>query len=292
MYRNKTINTKLFKPNAANEYSIFLKRSPILVCLGYEVDTLSSFSLTMPAPAKLDQFASTEYQQAVNDLRALYNSGSGVWWSGDEYGQHRHINLKGKEEQHEILGQQVHKRWMSLICKEIQSVSPKPPDEDLRLHEEFSAGFQTWLTERRKLAKIMVGNDSDGIESLMYGYIMMGAKDSALTGRRLAVTSSGRISIVPRHVQTGDSVVFLAGSLIPCVLRGFPIGDGENGENEIKQMIVKERLEEQDSGRREILKKISEKALTHCALIGEAYVEGEVGWTLREERPQTVFALS
>ncbi|KAF8855643.1 HET-domain-containing protein, partial [Acephala macrosclerotiorum] len=216
MYRNNTLKTKMPK---ANENCVCLKDIPVLACLGYEVDTIASFSLPLPPPVSLQRFARNEYQQAANGLLALYNAGSGVWWSGDEEGQHRHINLKNREAEHEKLGQVIHDEWLTLTNHDIPMLSSRTSEREMSVHREFLTGFQGWVAARGKEEVITVGYDTDGYESLMWGYLMSGAKESVLTGRRLAITSSGKLAIVPRNVARGDMVVFLAGSLVAYVVR-------------------------------------------------------------------------
>lgn len=241
IYKNNTVATKLFK--RGEQHSVFIKGAPpVYASLGYEADSISSLSLPLPISETFDPVSRDEYHQAVNDLVALYSSGPGVWWSGDEYGQQRHINLKGREAQHDALRQILYKEWLFLMSEDIINMSLVPTDEDLHMHAEFLKGFEPWLEERRKQEIITVGGESDGVESLMYSYLLKGARgrENALTGRRLAITSSGRLGIVPKRAQKGDSIVFLAGSLSGYALRRFPVEGGQNREEEIKESIVSE----------------------------------------------------
>jgi hypothetical protein len=140
----------------------------------------------------------------------------------------------------------------------------------------------------------MVGSDSDGIESLMWLYLRLQEYPTVLTGRRLAITKLGSVGVVPKQVQSGDMCVFLAGSFVSLVLRPDFEEPSEDLKHEIKTAFEAKKNGDVDPRRGTRLPcDISKLPIQKCTLVGESYVEGEVGWKFGDDRGETyrVYAL-
>jgi hypothetical protein len=266
----------------------FVSHPLVLAYVGYEVDIISDFSLALSDPSKLDVAARERYQKSADDLEALY--GSGAWWSGDENGQHRHIDLRGKEEQHEKLCLRLADEWLYVLTNDIGNLS----DDEMEMHNRFLPKFRTWLEGRAKQGLIMIGADSDGMESLMWLYLRLQNYPAVLTGRRFAITKSGKVGVVPKQVQVGDAIVYLAGSLVSLVLRPDPEIPTQDLELTIREAFEAKNGEVVVPTRgSRLLCDILKLPIQKCSLVGECYVEGEVGWKYGEDRGNnyTIYSL-
>ena len=270
----------------------FVSRPLILAHVGYEVDVVTAFSLVLPDPSEFDLASRQRYQKVADDLENLY--GAGAWWSGDEQGQHRHIDLHGKEARHEELCLELADKWLHMLSGDLLSTQNGLLEDDVETHKRFLPQFRLWLEERAKKGLIMVGGDSDGMESLMWLYMTLADYPAVLTGRRLAVTKSGRAAVVPKQVRNGDMAVFLAGSLVSLILRPSPEIPSESLKREIKSAFKAKKAIQTDSWKQDRLAcDLENLPIQRCSLIGECHLEGEIGWNYGEERENiyTIFAL-
>lgn len=132
-----------------------------------------------------------------------------------------------------------------------------------------------------------------GMASLMYTYLLPQQIPSALSGRRFAATKAGRIGVVPRNVQVGDLVVQLAGPLNTLVLRRDPKLRVACSETEIKNALkIPSEVESTKPNRRlDLMAKVDQMAVENCTLVGECYIDGVVGWKLKEKYDCKIYAL-
>jgi Heterokaryon incompatibility protein (HET) len=270
----------------------FVSRPLVLAYVGYQVDIVSDFSFVLPDPSELDIGAREKYQKVAEKLEILY--GAGAWWSGDETGQHRHVSLRGKEAQHEELCLSLAEEWLHVMSCDLLVCPQNLDGTETEAHERFLSHLRSWLQARAKEGRIMVGSDSDGMESLMWLYLRLADYPAVLTGRRLATTQSGKIGVLPKHARVGDIVVFLAGTYVSLLLRPDPEDPSEDLRHEIKSVFEAKKHVQDDPGRGTRLPCDMENlSIQKCTFVGECYVEGEVGWKYGEVRTEsyTVYAL-
>jgi hypothetical protein len=282
MYKNNTMFTTKLDPKA---HYAFVGKPPILAYIGYEVDVVSSCSLVLPDSKRLT--TSETYQQSISALEAFYHTGSGVWWSGDEKGQYRHVNFSGSEKEHEALYQGVTVEWQRIMRGELPSISLSSPTEEIMAHMRFLPRFETWLEHSARQRTIIAGSDSEGMASLMWLYLRQDNLRNVLTGRRFAITESGRVAIVPKQVRQGDIIVYLARSLISLVLRSGSVAGHKDLDLEIKKAFRTKGVTSP------LLDQLEKMLIENCILVGECYGDGEVGWKVKEdqERNYTIYAL-
>jgi hypothetical protein len=296
MYRDNNMSCQQLK---AKEHYVFVGDPLVLAYVGYKTEIVKDVSLVMPRSSSTNR---EDYQQTVKELQELYRSGGGVWWSGDTKGQYRHINLAGREAEHEKLCLKLADEWIKIMIEELPGILPPLADE-LESHEKFVHDFKTWLQHRATQGLIMVGGDSDHLESLMYNYLQLNIVPNVIEGRKFFVTESGRIGIAPKHTKSGDTVVCLAGSLKALVFRSNGQNDAPRLDQEIRRALQSRsndteedetEEEEEDSGEPiSEINRTAEMPIQHGILIGECYIEGVVAWLVEpQEKPQyTIFAL-
>ncbi|KAH7380935.1 heterokaryon incompatibility protein-domain-containing protein [Cadophora sp. MPI-SDFR-AT-0126] len=288
---------EMYKDNNARKLHLdskahyaFVGQPLTLAWVGYEGDVIESFSEQLPDPASLNNKERIAYQAAITKLKGMY---SNIWWSGDESGQHQHVDLRGKEEEHEKLCRVLNHEWLQILGKELPGPQAKSSKEDMKIEENFLGCFGKWVADRAPQQLIMAGSGSEGMASLMYTHLLPQHIPSALTGRRFAATKAGRVSVVPRNVQVGDLVVQLAGPLNALVLRRDPRPRNACSAREIKTALRKLNEDDsiQPSLRAEAMARIDEMAIKNCTLVGECYVDGFVGWKLKENYDCDIYAL-
>ena len=268
--------------NAKYHYA-FVSHPLVLAHVGYEVDVVSDFSLVLPDPSNLDIAARQRYQKAADDLETLY--GAGAWWSGDATGQHRHIDLRGKEARHEELCLNLADEWLHVLGNDLLDCEQEVGKDQVKTHEQFLPQFRRWLESRAKDGRIMVGSDSGGMESLMWLYLRHADYPAVLTGRRLAITKLGNVGVVPKQARVGDMIVFLAGSDVSIVLRPDSEDLMEDLKHEIKTALeAKSGLEDNPTRGVRLPSDLGKLPIQKCTLVGECYVEGEVGWKYGEDQ--------
>lgn len=261
----------------------FVSRPLVLACVGYEVDSVRDFSFVLPQSAHLDIPARQRYWKASNDLEALY--GAGAWWSGDETGQHRHVNLRGKEARHEELCLSLADEWLNVMSHDGLYSREGLDVAEVETHRRFLPQFRGWLEGRAKEGRIMVGSDSDGMESLMWLYLRAEGYPAVLTGRRLAITKSGKLGVVPKQARVGDVIVFLAGSYVSLILRPDSKDPTEDLKREINAAFeARNNVEEDPRMGARLFYNMSKLPIKKSSLVGECHVEGEVGWKFGEDR--------
>jgi hypothetical protein len=246
----------------------------------------------LPPPSELNPKGRTIYQKTVKELQVLYEN---VWWSGDSNGRYRHFSLAGAEEKHNDLCLGLVQEWIDLMTRDLLDFSPSPSTNELESHQRFVDLFGKWLRGRATQKLIMVGGDSDHLESIMYRYLFPEPVSSLLTGRRFMTTKSGRVGVAPQHAKKGDAIVYLAGTLIPLVLRRIHEHDIHVPEEEIKKAFQTKSLDNSKTTDSPLpqLYQFDNMPIEFGVLIGECYVEGEIGW-VREPKTQPqyqIFAL-
>ncbi|KAH6707740.1 heterokaryon incompatibility protein-domain-containing protein [Leptodontidium sp. MPI-SDFR-AT-0119] len=267
----------------------FVGQPPTLVWVGYGVDVVESYSVELPGPEALDVGAREEYQKAVRTLMGMY---SNVWWSGDESGQHQHVDLRGKEQEHERLCRVLGDEWLRIMSEELPHSQLFSPG-DTANQGKFEESFRAWLEARAPEQIIMAGSGSEGMASLMYTHLQPRNIPSVLTGRRIATTRTGRVAVVPRNVQVGDIIVHLAGPLISLILRRDARTQDIDLEMDIKNTLRAKNGDKsiQPDRRLEGMDNVDEMEVEHCTLVGECYVDGEVGWKLDQTWDLKIYAL-
>ncbi|CZT07849.1 uncharacterized protein RAG0_13153 [Rhynchosporium agropyri] len=245
--------------------------------------------MEFPDPEALDVVGKVCYQDCV---RALMNMYSGVWWSGDESGQHQHVDLRGNEEEHGSLCRGLGAEWLQII-QDLPVTTFKSCPDDLENHKKFIEGFEAWLDSRALQQIIMAGSASEGMACLMYNHLNPQRIPSTLTGRRLAVTQRGKVGVVPRSVQAGDVIVQLAGSLNLLVLRQDQRLRNQNIARDIKTALRARNDDESINAdqRLRVMQRIDLLDVKNSTLVGECYVDGEVGWKLHQAWDLGIFAL-
>ncbi|KAL2062841.1 hypothetical protein VTL71DRAFT_5913 [Oculimacula yallundae] len=268
---------------------VFVGHPLTLAWVGYEVDVVKGFSGEFPIPETLDFADNVSYQNIMASLMNMY---SNVWWSGDESGQHQHVDLRGKEEEHERLCRQLGEKWLQILERLPDSRSEPSPYER-EDQEKFLEGFKAWLDICASQQLIMAGSASEGIASLFYNYLQPQHIPSTLTGRRLAVTQTGRVAVVPRNVRVGDVIVQLAGPLISLVLRRDDGLRDRDIDMEVKAALITKNEEVSIKGdpRLQAMENVDEMKVKNCTLVGECYVDGEVGWKEGQVWDLAIYAL-
>lgn len=219
-----------------------------------------------------------------------------MWWSGDEEGQHVHVDLRGKEEEHESLSRKLANEWFHLINRERPHLRRGVSKDELEDHKQFVSRLGNWMAGLVTQGLIMVGRDSEGFWSLMWEYLRLQEIEKVLTGRRFAVTKSDRIAIVPREAQQGDIVVFFAAYLVSLVLRKDPESPSQDVEKDIKAALKAKKEEPITSGfgpKERLPDDVEKMPIQKSSFIGECYVEGETSWKRQDDRGRiyTIYAL-
>jgi Heterokaryon incompatibility protein (HET) len=188
---------------------------PVLVHLGYQVDVLAEISAVLPPSSTIVLKSADQHQVAVSGLRALYGSVGGTYTSGDQFGRYTHINLIGKEKEHEALCRALCGAWLGFL----RDLGPAKAEANRATHVGFVDLFEAWLGGQASQQRIFVGQDSDGLIRLAYIYFLSNTAPAVLDGRRLARTKRGRFAVVPAIASKGDIVTYLAGSDIAVLVR-------------------------------------------------------------------------
>ncbi|KAE9973033.1 hypothetical protein EG328_004645 [Venturia inaequalis] len=290
----------MFRDNLANghrgltakDHYVWVGDPWILASIGYEADVVKEVSLVFPNPAELLPRDRRVYQSTVDRLRQFYREQGGVWWSGDKKGRHRHISLKGREANHEQLALKLAKEWIKIMTNDLPNLSPE--STEINDHKRFLALFESWLRRRATQGLIMVGSDSDGIENIMFAYLLPNPISSILTGRKLFFTQSGRIGVAPKSTQRGDRVIYLTGKppVTAMIIRQTESRKTASLELEIREAFLKKKNELHIEGRKDFIS-ADGMAIQRGILIGDCYVDGVVGWLQQpEEEPlMKIFAL-
>jgi Heterokaryon incompatibility protein (HET) len=296
-------NDNLLRVNKLNAraHYVFTQEPSVLGYLGYEIDTVASVSLPLPRQTQRTPRQRESYEQTVQKLQTLYASKGGSYMSGDEYGRHVHISLRGKEEEHEQLCLEIGEEWLSLISTDPFSPSivpaPASSEKEFESHTSFLATFREWIRERARKGIIFVGADVNGFEELMYKHLHPNAPPSVLDGRRVAVTEGGRVGVVPAQAREGDAILYLAGSEVALTFRAATVGDGANRIDRLIRSQFLSKLDDLRSGNPyvqkfvQLIQEEKEGSIVHGRLIGECYIEGLVGWAFNETHDYSIFAL-
>jgi hypothetical protein len=324
MYHDTILSHQQLK---AIDHYVFVGDPWILAYVGYEVDVVKDVSLTLPRSADLFPARREAYQKAVTDLQAFYRDKGGVWWSGDTKGRYRHISLKGREEEHEERCLKLANEWIDIVTAELPKISSPVSANELESHENFVPEFKKWLQLRAAKGLIMVGGDSDHLESLMFKYLHPNNISNVIEGRKLFTTESGRVGVAPKHTKAGDIVVYLAGTLKALVIRRTGQNNAKDldrairqafqtkkkgGDRESKEEVEDDEEEEDDEEDEDDEEEEDDQdedgveensafdmdrtdvlPIQHGILIGESYVEGVVGWLVEPEEVSqySIFAL-
>lgn len=288
MFRDNLANGQ--RSLTAREHYVWVSDPCILAYIGCEFDIVKDVSLTLPNPALLSPQNRAVYQFTVDKLRQFYREKGGVWWSGDEKGRHRHISLKGREADHEELALKLAEEWIRIMTDDLPNLTTD--SQKIEGHERFLVKFERWLQHRATQGLIMVGGDSDGIERILFGYLLPDSVSNILTGRRLFFTESGRIGVAPKSTQPGDRVTYLAGNPIAMIIREVEGRGTPKLDLEIQETFSKKNQDLLDGGHEDFVP-AGGIAIHHGILIGDCYVDGVVGWLQKpeEEYHLKIFAL-
>lgn len=129
--------------------------------------------------------------------------------------------------------------WLSLITGRIE----RKTIHDSSNKTKFEEAFQHWLqfikvmSEAGDLAHFLqrveqgaLGNNVDYNDGTVY--IFSSAVQEGCIGRSFAITSSGRLCVVPPLTRVGDSVIIPLGAQNPFLIRQRP-SHSKNGEHEL-----------------------------------------------------------
>jgi hypothetical protein len=316
MYTDQTANQLNLDPK---EFFNFVPSMSVMAYIGYESDVISSYSLQFPDPIKWDQNTDLmkEYQVIVNDLQQIYRSGGGVWWSGDTAGRHRHVDIRGREVEHYALVLLLLQTWNQIVQQlpaagdsDSGGLSVHESKEKIRINQEFLSQFETWIHNMTNEAEfkdtIWVGGESAWIEGLLWHYLLPTSSQArVLINRRLAFTASGRIAVIPAHAEINDVVVYLGGCMTSLLLRPIPEVEISNDDKDELNELLKSSLKThasvyyaQEPGAKTRLNikqsEISAMQVLHCKIVGESYINREVGWSSVSKRSPSecqIFAL-
>jgi hypothetical protein len=167
-------------------------------------------------------------------------------------------------------------------------------EDEAASHQRFLPQFRDWLETRSKEGRIMVGGDSDGMESLTWLYLRLEDYPAVLTERRFTITKSGNLGVVPKQAKAGDIIVFLAGSFVAMVLRPDFDSPTEDLELGIRTAFEgKKNIKDDPRKGSRLPVEMETLPVQKCTLVGECYVEGEIGWKYGEDLMNkcTVYAL-
>lgn len=277
----------------AKDHYVWVGDPWILASIGYEVDVVRDVSLTLPNPAEFSPQNRTVYQSTVEKMRQFYREKGGVWWSGDEKGRHRHISLKGREADHEEFALKLAEEWIRIMTDDLPKLSAE--SRSIEGHKRFLVQFEKWLQHRATQGRIMVGGDSDGIERILFAYLLPNPVSNILTGRKLFFTGTGRIGVAPKCTQPGDRVVYLTGKppVTAMIIRSAEGRGTASLDLEIHEAFLKKKQDLLDDGRKDFIP-ADGMAIQYGILIGDCYVDGVGGWLQQPEdeaQQLKVFAL-
>lgn len=278
----------------AKEHYVWVGTPWLLAFIGYEFDVVKDVSITLPHPACLQPQDRTVYQTTVDALRKFYREKGGVWWSGDKKGQHRHISLKGRESEHMLLSTKLAEEWVAILAEDLPKDFHSPLDIETSSHGRFVHQFQKWFQHRVTQGLIMVGGDSDGMEEILYRYLLPSSISNVLTGRRLISTESGKIGVAPKGTRPGDVAIYLAGKppATAMIIRRTKDDVTPSLDLEIQEALLKKRQKALDNGSKDHVYTAG-MTIQSGFLVGACYIDGVVGWLQEpEEKSSTkIFVL-
>ncbi|KAK1523913.1 HET domain-containing protein [Colletotrichum costaricense] len=264
--------------------------------IGMKVDKIKHVSCVMPSGLQTS-YLTTDYDTARSELMGMYRN---AYASGDRFGQYRHVPLKGKEAEHERLCRVVGTTWAGAV-ENSHRQSSVFGDQTGKGDTGFLEALESWLTSEASKKREFVGSGTNGVIKRLYGYFARTGGDSDLEGRRLASTEGGRMSIVPAQASAGDVIAYLVGSNTPVVLRSRDAGvHGPEIEHVLLESLrqpgcgVVTMTNEQKEEELWRVPRQGEFAAEHFSVIGEAYLDGHVGWALKylpKESDMRIFAL-
>jgi hypothetical protein len=260
---------------------------PVLAHVGYKVDVIEEVSAILPPSHNIGVQLADDQRAAISDLRALYQSVGGTYTSGDRFGRYTRISLSRKQREHEVLCEALYRTWLASL----RYLCPSRP-EDARAHAKVVDSLETWLGEEARQLRIFVGQDAEGMIRLAFLYFLAGTAQAVFDGRRLAQTESGRFAVVPANAVKGDIVTYLAGSDIAVLVRKRHSAVDAKLEQAIEDTVVGAHLWLTASGEEGLSWQASPTTpidIMHCFALGQCYVDGLVGWGLRE--PPSLAAL-
>ncbi|KAK1473126.1 HET domain-containing protein [Colletotrichum tamarilloi] len=268
----------------------------VLGHIGMKVETIMHVSCVMP-PGLQNSYLTGDYDAARSELMGMYRN---AYASGDRFGQYRHVPLKGKEAEHERLCQVVGTTWAGAL-ENFHRQSSVSGDQSGEGDAGFLETLARWLASEASKKREFVGSGTNGVIKRLYGYFARTGGDSDLEGRRLASTGGGRMSIVPAQASAGDVIVYLVGSNTPVVLCSRDAGVyGPEIEHVLLESLrqpgcgVVTMTNEQKEEELWRVPRQGEFAVEHFSVIGEAYLDGHVGWALKylpKESDMRIFAL-
>ncbi|KXH33304.1 HET domain-containing protein [Colletotrichum simmondsii] len=264
--------------------------------IGMKVDTIKHVSCVMPSGLQ-NSHLTADYDAARSELMGMYRN---AYASGDRFGQYRHVPLKGKEAEHERLCRVVGTTWAGAL-ENFHKQSSASGDQSGEGDAGFFETLARWLASEASKKREFVGSGTNGVIKRLYGYFARTGGDSDLEGRRLASTADGGMSIVPAQASSGDVIAYLVGSNTPVLLRSKDAGVHRP---EIERLLLESLTQpgcgvvtmtnEQKEEELWRVRRQGEITVEHFSVIGEAYLDGHVGWALKylpKETDMRIFAL-
>ncbi|KAK1967677.1 HET domain-containing protein [Colletotrichum sublineola] len=246
----------------------------VLGHIGYQVDTIESL-YSMPFSDR-SSYLTVEYVQAKTDLRNLYKS---AYVSGDKFGSHRHVPLKGREAEHQMLCNIVGGIWTRFFEDHAEKIAE---------HISFVKSFARWTSAQATTKREFIGSGTRGLIKLLYKFFEAPKGRSVLDGRCLVITRSGNLGVAPCSARPGDHVVYLAGSETAVVLReanGLGKGDIERALLQKLRQSGCGAVSVADRNGENELWRIPEQAdvlISHFDVVGEGYLDDYTGWSLKD----------
>ena len=253
----------------------------VLAALGCHVDVVKHVSLVLPSLSVFSEPSREAYGEIVKEILALYHRQGGVYWSGDEFGRHARVGLRGVEKEHQQLCSSLCREWQRLFRSlPLLDGGSSPPNtsHEAAAHEKFLGFFARWAADESKKERIFAGGDSEGMPWLMYEYLSTTLKTKVLEGRRLVSTAGGRCGVVPSKARRGDLIVNLANSDVTYVLRAAEVKELPSLGDLNKEILAGMTSLDGTPLANEGVTRAGSQIITHCRLVGECYLDGQVGW--------------
>jgi hypothetical protein len=288
MYRDNDFSRLLLK---GQSYA-YLDDPLILITVGYRMDVITALGPLLPS--KPQEPISEAYEEAVGHVRQIYADGGGVWYSGDKNGQHAHVNIRGREEEHAKWCTVMGREWVKFLGQ-IAAEGAESNTAD----KTFLQLLQKWLNIQARSTRIYRGEGSSGLILLLSDYMNPAMQVSPLEGRRLARTEDGTIGVVPALARVGDVVASLAMDEAAVLLRRVDSTDRDDLDAQVRAAVLEKDLFLEDPPRLDI--PVFEASLyahdakiEHCQLAGHCFFDGQTAWTANPVIPAkdiTIFAM-
>jgi hypothetical protein len=272
--------------NLQGQFCAFVDEPLLLVVFGYEMGEIHRFGPLLPAKPR--ESISESYNQTVNALQNLYSSGGGVWWSGDEFGQHPHVDIRGKQEEHAKLCKAMGEEWIKFLkCLGDQEYV----SDDATAKQGYGKllpELNQWLEKQAATERIYTGEGSDGLIRLLADYMNPQLASSPLEGRRLAATKDNTFGVVPESARKGDVVTSLAKDEAGVLLHPIQVSNPGDLQKKVRAAVAEAGLRLDASPAPSWLASFHPEArIEHCELLGHCFFDGQAVWAVKPQLKST-----